>query len=107
MFDPDDARVREYEGAVSAAAWKFSKAAEYDDLYQEGMIAVWLCPPDADPPYIQKSIYNRMKDWLRFVKRLRHFQTASYDEIMEHVIEDEEDLDEFLKILQELEELYE
>lgn len=83
MIDPDE-RVREYDRVVGAAAWRFRNAAEYDDLYQEGMIAVWKCPPDADPQYVSKAVYNRMKDWVRFTKRLRHHQSVSYDEILEH-----------------------
>jgi hypothetical protein len=27
-------------------------------------------------------VYNRMKDWVRYVKRLRHYQSVSYEEIM-------------------------
>lgn len=84
MLSPDDKRIREYEKLIATAAYKFRKAAEYDDLYQEGMIAVWSCPPDADPKYISEAIFNRMKDWVRFVKRLRHMQGASYEEIVEH-----------------------
>lgn len=84
MLSPDETRIGEYDRVVSAAAWKFRNAAEYDDLYQEGMIAVWKCPPDANPSYINHAIYIRMKDWVRYIKRLRHFQSASYEEIVEH-----------------------
>jgi DNA-directed RNA polymerase specialized sigma24 family protein len=84
MLGPDEIRVREYERLIADAAYKFRKAAEYDDLYQEGMIAVWSCPPDSDPKYISQAIFNRMKDWVRFVKRLRHMNAVSYVEIMEH-----------------------
>jgi DNA-directed RNA polymerase specialized sigma24 family protein len=83
MIDPDQ-RVRDYDRVVGAAAWRFRNAAEYDDLYQEGMIAVWKCPPDADYQYVSKAVYNRMKDWVRFTKRLRHHQSVSYDDILEH-----------------------
>lgn len=83
MIDPDDTRVREYEKVVSAAAWRFRNAAEYDDLYQEGLIAVWKCPPDADPQFVSKAVYNRMKDWVRYVKRLRHYHSVSYEEILD------------------------
>lgn len=83
MLSPDDKRVREYEKVVSAAAWRFRNAAEYDDLYQEGMIAVWNCPPNSDPQFVSKAVYNRMKDWVRYVKRLRHYQSVSYEEIMD------------------------
>lgn len=84
MDNPDETRVREYERLIGDAAWKFRKAAEYDDLYQEGMIAVWKCPPDAPPKVISEAIFNRMKDWVRYIKRLRHNQSVSYDEILEH-----------------------
>jgi len=84
MYTPDDEKVREYTRLIGAAAYKFRNAAEYDDLYQEGMIAVWKCPPDATPSYIHQSIYLRMKDWVRFVKRMRHFQPVDYEYIMEY-----------------------
>jgi DNA-directed RNA polymerase specialized sigma24 family protein len=86
MLSPDDQRVREYERVVAVAAHRFRNAAEYDDLYQEGMIAVWKCPPDADPQFVSKAVYNRMKDWVRYVKRLRHHQSVSYDEMVEHSV---------------------
>jgi DNA-directed RNA polymerase specialized sigma24 family protein len=75
MISPDEQRIREYQKLISSAAYKFRKAAEYDDLYQEGMIAVWLCPPDADPKVISEAIFNRMKNWVRFTKRLRYLQS--------------------------------
>lgn len=90
MLGPDEIRVREYERLIADAAYKFRRAAEYDDLYQEGMIAVWSCPPDAESKYISQAIFNRMKDWVRYVKRLRHMQEASYVEIMEHEDNDDE-----------------
>lgn len=84
MIGPDEQRVRDYERLIADAAYKFRRAAEYDDLYQEGMIAVWSCPSDAEPKVISTAIFNRMKDWIRYVKRLRHLHTVSYVEIMEH-----------------------
>jgi DNA-directed RNA polymerase specialized sigma24 family protein len=83
MLDPDNTRVGEYERVIATAAYKFRSAAEYDDLYQEGMIAVWLCPPDADPQYVSQAVYNRLKNWVRYVKRLRHFQSVSYEVMMD------------------------
>lgn len=83
MGSPDDDRVREYERLIADAAYKFRKAAEYDDLYQEGMIAVWSCPPDADPKYVSQAIFNRMKNWVRYVKSLRHLRHVSYEEVMD------------------------
>lgn len=84
MISPDEKRIREYENLIAGAAYKFRKAAEYDDLYQEGMIAVWLCPPDADPKYVSACVFNRMKDWVRFTKRLRHLNSVSYELLLEY-----------------------
>jgi DNA-directed RNA polymerase specialized sigma24 family protein len=84
MLGPDENRVREYERLIADAAYKFRKAAEYDDLYQEGMIAVWSCPPDASQQVISTAIFNRMKNWVRYMKRLRHMHSAPYEEIMEN-----------------------
>jgi DNA-directed RNA polymerase specialized sigma24 family protein len=85
MLDPDEKRIGDYSGIIANAAYKFRNAAEYDDLYQEGMIAVWKCPPDADPSLVAWYVFNRMKDWVRYVKRLRHFQEASYEEIVDGI----------------------
>lgn len=83
MSTPD--RIGNHEKVIAAAAWRFRNAAEYDDLYQEGMIAVWHCPPDADEAYINSAIFNRMKNWVRYIKRLRHYQAADYKEIVDGV----------------------
>lgn len=87
MLSPDEQRIGEYEKIVEIAAYRFRKAAEYDDLYQEGMIAVWSCPPDAEPGYVSRAVYNRMKNWVRFVKKLRHHQSVDYEEIVDGVSE--------------------
>ena len=41
MFTPAERRVVAYEKMIASAARRFSRAAEYDDLVQEGMIAVF------------------------------------------------------------------
>lgn len=82
MVSPEEQRIGAYEGIIATAAWRFRNAAEYDDLYQEGMIAVWKCPPDADHTLIIVAIFNRMKSWMRYVKKLRHYQEVNYEEIM-------------------------
>jgi len=87
MLSPDDKRIGEYEKIVATAAYRFRKAAEYDDLYQEGMIAVWRCPPDADTQYVSQAVYNRMKNWVRYIKRLRHYQSGDYEEIVDAIPE--------------------
>lgn len=84
MLSPDEYRLGDYAEEISIAAYKLRNAAEIDDLEQEGRIAVWRCPPDSDYQYVVTSIYNRMRDWCRFIKRQRHFQGGSYEEIVEH-----------------------
>lgn len=86
MESPDNI-IGEYEKVIAAAAWRFRNAAEYDDLYQEGMIAVWRCPPDSDPQYVSKAVYNRLKMWVRYIKRLRHNQSVSYEEMVDGIQE--------------------
>lgn len=86
MESPDNL-IGEYEKVIAAAAWRFRNAAEYDDLYQEGMIAVWRCPPDSDPQYVSKAVYNRLKMWVRYIKRLRHNQSVSYEEMVDGIQE--------------------
>ncbi len=86
MESPDKI-IGEYEKVIAAAAWRFRNAAEYDDLYQEGMIAVWRCTPDSDPQYVSKAVYNRLKMWVRYMKRLRHHQSVSYEEIVDGIQE--------------------
>lgn len=102
MFTPEKL-IGEYKGAIAAAAYTFRKAAEYEDLYQEGMIALWLCPPDTlhkiwylkqednneDVKVVSRIVYNRMKDWVRYTKRLRHNNAASYEEIFDGVHEND------------------
>jgi DNA-directed RNA polymerase specialized sigma24 family protein len=87
MFTPAERRVVTYEKMIASAARRFSRAAEYDDLVQEGMIAVFKCPKYCEQHIIVASIYNRMKDWVRYVKRLRHYHSVSYEEIMHDDVE--------------------
>jgi|688.fasta_scaffold563006_3 DNA-directed RNA polymerase specialized sigma24 family protein len=100
MWTPEEF-IGEYKGAITAAAYRFRKAAEYDDLYQEGMIALWLCSPDTihqvyylrlretneDVKLVSRIIYNRMKDWVRYTKRLRHNHSVDYEEILNGIRE--------------------
>jgi DNA-directed RNA polymerase specialized sigma24 family protein len=100
MWTPEEF-IGEYKGAIAAAAYTFRKAAEYDDLYQEGMISLWLCSPDTvsqvyylrqretneDVKLVSRIIYNRMKDWVRYTKRLRHHHAVDDEEILNGVRE--------------------
>jgi DNA-directed RNA polymerase specialized sigma24 family protein len=86
MDRPDQAFAdwaKEYEQLVAQAAWRFSSAAEYDDLYQEGLIALWKIYPDADSSMVGTAVYNRMKDWVRYITRLNRNQNVSYEEIVD------------------------
>ena len=87
MLTPEE-RIGQYKGLIVTAANRFRKAAEYDDLYQEAMIAVWKCPSDADPEYVGTAVYNRLKNWVRFVRRLRHHQDSDYEEIVDGLPEE-------------------
>lgn len=87
MITPAERRVVAYEKAITSAARRFSRAAEYDDLVQEGMIAVFKCHEYAEQHIIVASIYNRMKDWVRYIKRLKHYHSVSYEEIMHDDVE--------------------
>ena len=75
--------AKEYEQLVAQAAWRFSNAAEYDDLYQEGMIALWKIYPNPDPKMVGTAVYNRMKDWVRYITRLTRHQSVSYEEMVD------------------------
>jgi NADH/NAD ratio-sensing transcriptional regulator Rex len=47
-----------------------------------------LCPPDSDQQYVSKAVYNRLKMWVRYLKRLRHHQSVSYEEIVNGEVSD-------------------
>lgn len=64
--------LENFRGLVEATALKVSRSpqakrvgAEYDDLVQEGLIAVWQATGRGHNPVA--VIENRMKDWLRFL----------------------------------------
>ena len=62
--------VASYLPTVKRLAWKYtgSYGAEYDDLVQEGMIAVWnSIRKDHEPMGVY--IQWRMKNWVSFVQK--------------------------------------
>jgi len=96
MISPDI--IGEYDDIIEAAAHKYSHAAEYEDLYQEGLIAIWKSPPDtlidlrrlndgSDRAFIRHAVEWRMRKWVRYIKRLRHNQSVSYTEMVDEVYE--------------------
>jgi hypothetical protein len=67
-------RVAEYSGLVAHLARRHSKGqhgtsveAEYDDLYQEGLINVWQTLERGITPTAE-LIAGRMTDWKRLMK---------------------------------------
>lgn len=97
MIDPDKL-IGEYDDIIVSAAFKYGNAAEYEDLYQEGLIAVWRCPLDilldlrkqndgSDRALVRNAVEWRMKKWVRYIKRLHHNQSVSYVEMVDEVYE--------------------
>lgn len=63
-------RVAAYRPLCASLAKKFNRVgeAEFDDLEQEGLIAVWLLL-ERDIPVSKTAIKNRMRDWVRTCRR--------------------------------------
>lgn len=68
-------QIREYEGLVNEFATSFAKSkaarnsgAEYDDLRQEGLLAVWQALGRSVTPS-RTIIELRMKGWIRLLSR--------------------------------------
>lgn len=81
------AEIQPYLKAVDAIASRLagtSRArrvgAEYDDLFQEGLVAVWQSLLRGVDPML--VITNRMKDWIRFQGRLGHHDHADYGALL-------------------------
>lgn len=80
-----NARVSEYAGTCAALALRASRGsrarqvgAEYDDLYQEGMINVWQTLQRGVTPSIE-IIELRMRDW---IKHLDPQVPGDYDQLL-------------------------
>lgn len=68
-------QLRNYAGLVDSLARKLSAGpraaqvgAEYDDLYQEGMIAIWQALDRGVTPSAE-IIEDRMRNWFRWLGR--------------------------------------
>lgn len=68
-------RVSAYAGVCDALASRLARGArarqvgaEYDDLYQEGLIHVWQSLHRGVAPSTA-MIINRMRDWMRYLGR--------------------------------------
>lgn len=75
--------IRQHEQIITMAAWRLTGSAEYDDLYQEGMISVWLLhDTKPGPKIVSAAVYNRLIDWVRYINRLQRLQSVSYEEAL-------------------------
>ncbi len=62
--------------------------AEYDDLVQEGMIAVFLSLKRGNLPS-REVVLNRQTDWVRYLHRLRRMDSAAYEQYLPTEVADE------------------
>lgn len=76
-------RVAAYRGLVESVANRYRSRhilAEYDDLVQEGLIAVWNALErgvEPGPGYVR----NRLRDYVRKLNRpSRHEETLAYED---------------------------
>lgn len=78
-----DAEVREYLGLCESLAERYSRGArdEYDDLVQEGLIAVWRTLRSGKAA-TAAPIENRMKNWLKLRRRQLNQGKAEYDKLL-------------------------
>lgn len=77
------AEIEGYVGFVVSSATRLAGSrrarqagAEYDDLYQEGLIAVWQSLQRGTNPLL--PVQNRMRDWIRFTVRLKKHDNIPY-----------------------------
>lgn len=72
--------VAAYQDHVRSLSRRFVGyfGAEFDDLAQEGDIAVWQTLRRGLRPSTQ-VIEGRMIDWLRYLRRLQHNDAVGYD----------------------------
>jgi len=78
-----DDQLLEHRGLVETLADRLSRRDrnEYDDLRQEGMIAVWELLANGKP-VTEDSITKRMKKWLRYRGRQKREVPTSYDKLL-------------------------
>jgi DNA-directed RNA polymerase specialized sigma24 family protein len=83
--------VAAYEGHITSLARKYQgyADAEYDDLAQEGRIAVWTTLVKGIQPSTQ-VIEGRMLNWIRYIRRLQSNDQVAYDELLPIEVSTEE-----------------
>lgn len=80
-LSPAEQLILEFMPLVEGLAERYSASSpnEYDDLRQEGMIAVWLAHEKGLKP-TEEIIGWRMSKWLRRRKSQDHGQTPAEDD---------------------------
>jgi DNA-directed RNA polymerase specialized sigma24 family protein len=75
--------VAAYQGLVDRLARKNDGrgGAEYDDLFQEGQIAVWASLRKGIPPSTE-FIQFRMSNWVRMLRKQSRREPTDYDELL-------------------------
>lgn len=87
-----DEQIGAYSGLVKKLASGLAQYsdAEYDDLYQEGLISVYLALRAGFTP--SKSVIRfRMLTWCRFIARQKRYESVSYEDMLpmeHHAIDD-------------------
>jgi hypothetical protein len=81
-------RVRDYAGLVESIAAELARGrraqtvgAEYDDLYQEGLIAVWLKLKAGIDIVGPDHIRDRMRDYMKWLGAHQR-QPIPYEELL-------------------------
>jgi hypothetical protein len=81
-------RVAGYRGLVESIAERLAKGrraaqvgAEYDDLVQEGLIAVWRALKDGVDPVGPERIADRMRNYMRWLAADTR-QPIPYEELL-------------------------
>lgn len=75
--------VAAYSNVVKRLATRYVGIAnaEYDDLYQEGLISVWQALGRGLSPSLG-VIEGRMVDWTRFLRRLENGDSIAYTQLL-------------------------
>lgn len=75
--------VAAYTNVVKRVATRYVGVAnaEYDDLYQEGLISVWQALGRGLRPSAG-VIEGRMIDWIRFLRRIQNGDSIAYSKLL-------------------------
>lgn len=75
--NPDEAiaahlpMIEECASAIAAEARSHHYGAEFDDLRQEGMIAVWIAGAELDDDALEPRVLRRMNEYVSWLGKQR------------------------------------